>query len=851
MAVRRVERGRLSVFAALEAGDPRQVGRYRIVARLGAGGMGQVFLGRSPGGRSVAVKVVRAELAQDAGFRKRFAREVATARRVTGFFTAGVVDADPDGSPAWLATEYVPGMALGEAVEAHGPWPGRSVLALGAGLAEALEAIHAAGVVHRDLKPSNVLLAPDGPRVIDFGISVAAEGSVLTQTGMVIGTPGFMSPEQLVGSGQVGPASDVFAFGAVLAYAAVGTGPFGGGAAHALNYRVVHEQPDLRGLPPEVRDVVARCLAKEPGRRPTVTALMTELAHAPGDDNGWLPAPVLEALRSRSGTGASAPAPAIGPGGDASAAAAPQPAAPMRGPGPDSEGPAIRGDAPPTTPAAGSPARPPPRRRLLPQPTASGRVAPTPPDARATPRRRRRAGAGADAAEDPGDAAARQAASPGVPTASGDQAVARPGTQESARRPGARTPTPRPHIVHDRDIGALTTAPTPPPPSSAPTRRRALTALAGLAVAGAAFTAYRMSDAADRSPQAPSANGAGTGARENGRPAPGTELWVRTDFPAMTAASYSSPAKALLIGGAAGVHAVDPLTGDDLWTFTTDAARPTAPVLDAAGGTAYFAGGDGTVHGLDIAARTVDWTYRMGGRGSRAVVPSDPERNRSTLYLTGSDSKLHAVSTATGVLRWTAPCPAQRWRSRVRPVASLRQVHVGGADGRIHTFDDSGEPLWTYDTGRPVQTTPALGGGVLCVGSLRREVLALEPSTGRKLWSFATQEEPGAPVVDGSTVYVHDYGGALHALDTSSGEPRWSYRLGSAVVADPLVDRGAVYVGAKDGTLHVLDAKSGKARWSVRADAEIVTAPRVFGAAVYFGVKGSEPGQGRLYAVSV
>ncbi|MFP3988848.1 serine/threonine-protein kinase, partial [Streptomyces sp. E11-3] len=305
------------MFAELEAGDPRQLGRYRIVARLGAGGMGQVFLGRSPGGRSVAVKVVRAELAEDTGFRQRFAREVATARRVTGVFTAAVADADLEGSPAWLATEYVPGMSLGEAIAQHGAWPETAVLALGAGLAEALEAIHDAGVVHRDLKPSNVLLASDGPRVIDFGISMADEVSALTQTGMVVGTPGFMSPEQLATGGRVGPASDVFSLGAVLAFAATGSGPFGTGAPHALHYRIVHEAPDLSGLPPVLSAVVPRCLAKEPQERPAVAALLEELAEAlrgegqeaprPHTEHGWLPRPVALALQEHIRTGAGQP----------------------------------------------------------------------------------------------------------------------------------------------------------------------------------------------------------------------------------------------------------------------------------------------------------------------------------------------------------------------------------------------------------------------------------------------------------------------------------------------------------------------------------------------------------------
>ncbi|MFF9286646.1 serine/threonine-protein kinase [Streptomyces griseosporeus] len=291
----------------LQPTDPRQVGRYRITARLGAGGMGRVYLGRSPSGRLVAVKVVRPELADEPDFRRRFAREVAAARKVNGFFTAALVDADPDGPSPWLATAYVPGMPLDRAVAVHGPWPVASVRTLGAGLAEALEAVHAAGLVHRDLKPSNVLIAADGPRVVDFGISVAAEATALTRTGIVVGTPGFMAPEQLTGK-PVTPATDVFALGAVLAYVATGTGPFGTGSAQSLNFRIVYEEPDLSGLPSPGLEIVARCLAKDPAHRPSVTALVEELAlPAPAADGppptgsdladtAWLPGPVALAL---------------------------------------------------------------------------------------------------------------------------------------------------------------------------------------------------------------------------------------------------------------------------------------------------------------------------------------------------------------------------------------------------------------------------------------------------------------------------------------------------------------------------------------------------------------------------
>src|SRR5438034_576062 len=229
----------------LQPGDPQLIGPYRLRGRLGAGGMGRVYLGLSPGGRAVAVKVIRADLAQDSEFRARFRREVAVARTVSGLFTAPVIDADVEAPVPWLATAYVPGPSLADAVSQHGPLPAASVLALARGLAEALSAIHAAGVVHRDLKPANVLLAEDGPRLIDFGISRAIEASVLTHTGLVVGSPGFMSPEQAEGR-EVGPPSDVFSLGAVLAFAATGQG--------TVRFRVGRRFP-------------ARCLRRVPAGR--------------------------------------------------------------------------------------------------------------------------------------------------------------------------------------------------------------------------------------------------------------------------------------------------------------------------------------------------------------------------------------------------------------------------------------------------------------------------------------------------------------------------------------------------------------------------------------------------------
>jgi len=266
--------------------DPEWVGPYRLLGRLGAGGMGEVYLGRSPGGRLVAVKVIRPELAADQGFRTRFAREAAAARTVSGIFTAPVVDADTEAPQPWLATAYVPGPSLAEAVDQRGPLPPGVVLTLGAGLTEGLQAIHAAGLVHRDLKPSNVLLADDGPRVIDFGIVRAVDASMLTQTGVVMGSPGFLSPEQAQGAA-VGPPGDVFSLGLVLTFAASGEGPFGAGPMAALLYRVVNAEPNLSGVPEQLRPLIQRCLAKDPASRPTAGELLVSFGAARQDPE-WL-----------------------------------------------------------------------------------------------------------------------------------------------------------------------------------------------------------------------------------------------------------------------------------------------------------------------------------------------------------------------------------------------------------------------------------------------------------------------------------------------------------------------------------------------------------------------------------
>jgi protein kinase-like protein len=423
----------------LRSEDPRQVGRYQLLGRLGAGGMGEVFLGQSPGGRLVAVKLIRGELAADREFRVRFAREVAAARHVSGMFTAPVVDADLDAARPWLVTAYVPGPSLAEAVDTQGPLPLSSVLTLAAGLAEGLEAIHAEGMVHRDLKPSNVLLASDGPRIIDFGISRAADATALTRANIFVGSPGYMSPEQALGE-EIGPASDIFSLGAVLTFAAAGAGPFGEGTVTTLLYRVAHDRPATDGLPGQLRPLVERCLAKDPRMRPTPGGILTELGTVESGTN-WLPQPVAETL-----IGYARPAPdaTIPPAQPSPAPAPPAPAPPA--PAPPMREPAIpepSGSAPP----AADPPAPAPR---LPAPRASASAAaadvpvsgvpgPGGPISRSGPGSS--ADAGAPAATPGGVPSAR---APVAPPGPGAAPAPGPGAPVSRSGPGGRVPPPRP-----------------------------------------------------------------------------------------------------------------------------------------------------------------------------------------------------------------------------------------------------------------------------------------------------------------------------------------------------------------------------------------------------------------------
>ncbi|MBQ0883983.1 protein kinase [Streptomyces sp. RM72] len=358
----------------LEVDEPTVVGPYRLLGRLGSGGMGRVYLGRSTGGRTVAVKIVHPHFALDEEFRARFRREVAAARRVGGAWTAPVLDADPEARVPWVATAYAAGPSLTAAVADGGPLPAHSVRVLGAGLGEALAAVHELGLVHRDVKPSNILLTLDGPLLIDFGIARATDGTAsLTSTGVSIGSPGYMSPEQILGKGVTG-AADVFSLGAVLAYAATGLPPFPGDSSAALLYKVVHEEPSLDGLDDgELRELVASCLAKDAAARPAPAEVARRLAPEGAArlvTGGWLPGALVERV-SRSAvqllnleageaeTGASGPVgfsrPSVTAGSDAGAAT---PASGVFGPPPVMPTPTAPSYPPSSTAPDPSPALP-------------------------------------------------------------------------------------------------------------------------------------------------------------------------------------------------------------------------------------------------------------------------------------------------------------------------------------------------------------------------------------------------------------------------------------------------------------------------------------------------------------
>ncbi|WP_399886890.1 protein kinase [Streptomyces sp. BBFR51] len=505
-------------------GDPQHIGAYRLLGRLGAGGMGHVYLARSDRGRTVAVKLVREELAALEEFRERFRLEVESARRVGGYWTAPVLDADTEAAVPWLATGYVAGPSLQQVVgHDHGALPERSVRTLGAGLAHALQDIHAAGIIHRDLKPSNVLVTIDGPRVIDFGIARALETVTdggLTRTGALVGSPGFMAPEQVRGD-RITPACDVFCLGSVLAYAATGGLPFGtaNSGVHALMFRIAQEEPDLDAVPEGVADLVRDCLKKDPAARPSLAEVLERTGAQDTVTDGrsrdpWLPSALVaqlgrhavRLLDTENPENPQGPENPQAPGvpGASGGAAAPDGTDPVPGAAQNPPPPALPPAAPGREPAAAAPGGPPPPRDpgsgapLNHLPTlVAGQSPPTPP-----------------------------------PVAYGHPQQAQPQQPAHGYAPAPAWNAPPPGYQQPYGVLGATPPYGPPPPygpSREPSRRGRSTALlivVALVVAlGAGGTVYALmsgGDEGDRAGGDPT-NTPTAGASQNPGPGPGTD----------------------------------------------------------------------------------------------------------------------------------------------------------------------------------------------------------------------------------------------------------------------------------------------------------------------------------------
>ena len=841
----------------LAAGDPWQVGAYRLRARLGSGGMGQVFLGYSPAGRAVAVKVIHPELAKDPMFRTRFRREVAAAKAVSGAYTAPVTAAGPDDDPPWLATAFVPGPSLAGVIAAAGPLPEPSVWKLTAGLVEALQAVHAAGLVHRDLKPANVLLATDGPRVIDFGISAAFEGTRMTSTGLIIGTPSFMSPEQAEGA-RVGPESDVFSLGCVIVFAATGAGPFGDGQLASVLYRVVHTQPALDGVPRGLREVAAACLAKVPADRPTLAWLVDAVAAGlePDASTGltsfWPmavtrligsyqdqlstempPAPsVAETVAPQSASAAQAAGAAPPP----ATMAAPRAGAASGGPGPLTVGAAelaigpgaltvgaadlgLRtgcGWAPPgaVTPSPGLAASP----GLATQPPASaaGSAAPAGQAGEAGP-------AGAYAGPIYGTYGMP---APGSPAAFPD---------------GYRTAVQSQFPVLPGDLAGR------PGPKDGVTRRRLLVALGLTAAAGAGGAAWELTrgskpgnlagnKSAGRKPAARPAHHAGT----QQTPSPGAVASGKKVWSFGTGNIIESPvvvANGVVYFGSTdnNVYAVNAHNGDRVWSYGAGDAVQTG--IAVAGGAVYASSFEGDLFSLDASSGTKIWSYPAQSVSAASVAVAD-----GTVYTSGLGAIIVALSVSNGTKKWDLGQDGEGMRGIA---LAGHVVYLGTSGGDVYALHGGGgKVIWSFPANGEITSGVAFADGVVYAGSFGQSIYALNASNGRQAWTYQTggQVASGIAVANG-IVYAASDDGNIYALSTSGGKVVWKLRTSGQVQSGIAVANGTVYAGDSSGNLYAVNARNGHKIWEYTTSAVIESGIAVANGIVYFG------GGNILYAV--
>ncbi|MET9731243.1 PQQ-binding-like beta-propeller repeat protein [Streptomyces sp. NPDC006458] len=757
--------------------DPRRIGPFEVLGRLGAGGMGLVYLARSASGRRVAIKTVRTELAEDQLFRVRFTREVEAARAVSGFYTAAVVDADPRAAVPWLATAYVPAPSLEEIVNDCGPLPAQAVRWLAAGVAEALQSIHGAGLVHRDLKPSNVLVVEDGPRVIDFGIASGVSNTRLTMTNVAVGTPAYMSPEQAKDSRSVTGASDVFSLGSTLVFAATGHPPYHGANPVETVFMLLREGPDLEGLPDELRPLIESCMQIEASARPTPADLQAQLApHLFGsgsDDSGtasaWLPEKAVAMIETRRG-GRLAPRPAGGGRSTGGRHPGHGPAVPP----PPHHPPAPVG-APAGAPASvGAPDAGPVHLAGAAVPIGPGpRVA----DARAAAVKAPPPEAGLVAAWSkprPGvNGADTAAAQPPVP------APETPGTWRPWRFRMSNDVWGTPAVADDLvyvtsfEVHALDVA---------TGRRRFKTR----------DVAWSMAVADGRIHASDGPTLFALDARE------GADLWrLQTD-----AWVYSLKAdRGTVVTGTrgGGVQAWEAAGGQKLWELTGAQSDFESPEAGPAvhDGTVYV-WQDARLRALD--ARTGDerWSYPIGDAASCGGVPVRLTPAPDGYVYVSAGTRVLAIDIAAGHVKWHFEAPA---------VFLCPPAYAPG---------------------------PAVTGGGVYLADYLGTVYALDATDGRDRWRIATESRASIEPVLVAAGHVHvGSGNGLYTLDAVTGTPKWRFQAGGDIVGAPSVAEGRIHFGSTDHLLYTLKADDGRLRWKLATGGEITGSPVVKDGIVY------------------
>ncbi|WP_369156444.1 PQQ-binding-like beta-propeller repeat protein [Streptomyces sp. R02] len=752
--------------------DPRRIGPFEVLGRLGAGGMGLVYLARSASGRRVAIKTVRTELAEDQLFRVRFTREVEAARAVSGFYTAAVVDADPRAAVPWLATAYVPAPSLEEIVNECGPLPAQAVRWLAAGVAEALQSIHGAGLVHRDLKPSNVLVVEDGPRVIDFGIASGVSNTRLTMTNVAVGTPAYMSPEQAKDSRSVTGASDVFSLGSMLVFAATGHPPFHGANPVETVFMLLREGPDLEGLPDELRPLIESCMQMDPTARPNPADLQAQLApHLFGsgsDDSGtasaWLPERAVGLIEARRGGRPARPPQNSGRSGGG--ARPPVPPPPPHDPvvPPQQALVGAAGTGPVRLAGAAVPIGPGPR-------VADTRVAAVqaPPPSAALAATWTTSRAGVNGAEPAG------APAPPAPAAPPEQ----PGGWRPWRFRMSNDVWGTPAVAGDLvyvtsfEVHALDVA---------TGRRRFKTR----------DVAWSMAVADGRIHASDGPTLYALDAREGG------DLW-RLNTDAWVYSLKADRGTVLTGTRGGGVQGWEASGGQKLWELTgcqTDFESPEAgPALFD--GTAYV-WQDARLRALDARTGEERWSYPIGDAASCGGVP---------VRLTAAPDGYVYVCAGTRVLALEAASGHVRWHFEAPAVFLCPPAFVPG---------------------------PAVTGGGVYLADYLGTVYALDATDGRDRWRIATEARSSVEPVLVAAGHVHvGSGKGLYTLDAVTGTPKWRFQSGGEIVGAPAVAEGRIHFGSSDHLLYTLKADDGRLRWKLATGGEITGSPVVRDGVVY------------------